>query len=189
MYLNNNVILEFSDDAYQGDGVYGQADGHEEFISEDSQPDLELKYLYGGDLTAQNCGSVKSLGALLDITVPDESAAPEPEECPPLDDAMLESIAMEEFTNMMVDDSPEGCSAPEPPTDVYPEPPVDVYPEPPTDVDPEPPADVYPEPPADVDADGSVVMEEGNPDNNIDSHDSLPDPDNNEDGSYEEASH
>jgi hypothetical protein len=161
MYLNNSVCLEFSEDAYQG----GCADGHEEFTSEDSQPDLELKYLYGGDPIAQNCGTVKSLGTLLDITVPDESVAPEPEECLPLDDAMLESIVMEEFTNMIVDDSQEACSAPEPPVA------ADV------DVD------------VDVDVDGSVVMEEGNPDNNIDSHDSLPDPDNNEDGSYEEASH
>ena len=80
---------------------------------------------------------------------------------------MLESIVMEEFTNMIVDDSQEACSAPEPPVAA--------------DVDAD--ADV------DVDVDGSVVMEEGNPDNNIDSHDSLPDPDNNEDGSYEEASH
>jgi hypothetical protein len=165
MYLNNSVYLEFSEDAYQGDEVSGQADGHEEFTSEDSQPDLELKYLYGGDSTAQNGGAVKNLGALLDITVPDESVAPEPEECPPLDDAMLESIAMEEFTNMIVDDSPE------PPTDL------------------EPPLDMDGAVAEDVAEDGSVVMEEGNPDNNIDSHDSLPDPDNNEDGSYEEASH
>ena len=126
--------------------------------SNDSQPDLVL-------------------GPLLNITVPDESVCVEPDEPQMMDETIMESAIMEEFTNMIVDESNFEDTLVRGPSSIS-GPPELEYQE-----------DCIPPSQEDGDTNDSVVVEENNnTENNSGSPDSLPDPDNNEDGSYEEAS-
>ena len=140
--------------------------------SNDSQPDLVL-------------------GTLLNITVPDESVHVESDEPPMLDDTIIENAIMEEFTNMIVDDpnfdvelvgglrAHEMIPSDNTVSSSISGPPELEYQE-----------DCIPPSQEDGDTNDSVVVEENNnTENNSGSPDSLPDPENNEDGSYEETSH
>jgi len=127
--------------------------------SNDSQPDLVL-------------------GPLLNITVPDESVCVEPDEPQMMDETIVESAIMEEFTNMIVDESNFEDSLVRGPSSISGSPELEYQ------------EDCIPPSQEDGDANDSVVVEENNnTENNSGSPDSLPDPENNEDGSYEEASH
>ena len=136
------------------------------------------------------------LGPLLNITVPDESVCVEPDEPQMMDETIIESAIMvserssqqltskdevrrslEEFTNMIVDESNFEDTLVRGPSSIS-GPPELEYQE-----------DCIPPSQEDGDTNDSVVVEENNnTENNSGSPDSLPDPDNNEDGSYEEAS-